>query len=76
TVLLLVDGRRSLQQVLHMAQQAGVTGAHFDELLALGLVAVPQPEVAAPFAPQPPAEVPELTAVAAVDIPLHTGLTV
>ncbi len=39
TVLLLVDGRRSREQILALAQAAGVAPAVYDELLALGLVA-------------------------------------
>ena len=41
TVLLLIDGRRTAQQVLGLAQAAGVPAAVFDELLALGLIAGP-----------------------------------
>lgn len=43
TLLLLVDGRRPLAEVLRLAQQAGVPGGHIDELVALGLVVVPMP---------------------------------
>jgi len=39
TLLLLVDGRRSLDQVLSMAEAAGVQPSVFDELVELGLVA-------------------------------------
>lgn len=39
TVLLLVDGRRSREQILALAQAAGVSPAVFEELLTLGLVA-------------------------------------
>ena len=38
TMLLLVDGRRSVAEVLQTAQAAGVPREIFDELLALGLV--------------------------------------
>lgn len=41
TLLLLVDGRRSLGQILDLARAAGVAPAIFDELLALELVAAP-----------------------------------
>lgn len=41
TVLLLVDGRRSLGQILDLAKAAGVAPAIFDELVALALVAPP-----------------------------------
>lgn len=40
TLLLLVDGQRTLQEVLDLAQKAGVPAAHMDELVALGLVSV------------------------------------
>jgi hypothetical protein len=72
TVLLLVDGRRPLSEVLSLAQQAGAATSHFEELVRLGLVDVPtepepQPErveVAsapaplAPLAPPTPADEP------------------
>jgi hypothetical protein len=41
TLLLLVDGRRTLGQILDLARAAGVVPAIFDELLALELVAAP-----------------------------------
>lgn len=41
TVLFLVDGRRSAAAVKHLAAQAGVSAACFDELLALDLIALP-----------------------------------
>ena len=44
TVLLLVDGRRSLQKVLALAEAAGVPPAVFDELLAMQLVAPTVPD--------------------------------
>ncbi len=55
TVLLLVDGRRSEAQVRQMAVQAGAAEACFDELVSLGLIALPQP-VAEPVAADPPAQ--------------------
>lgn len=48
TVLLLVDGRRPLAEVLSMAQQAGAQTAHFEELLRLGMIELPAPEPAGP----------------------------
>jgi hypothetical protein len=42
TVLLLVDGRRSAAQVVATALAAGVNATVFDELVTLGLVAVPE----------------------------------
>ncbi len=47
TVLLLVDGRRSVSQVLSLALQAGAATSHFEELVRLGLVQLPN-EAAAP----------------------------
>ena len=43
TVLFLVDGKRSATEVRHMALQAGVPEHCFDELLALGLIMLPEP---------------------------------
>lgn len=51
TVLLLVDGVRPLAEVLGMAQKAGASTQHFEELLHLGLVELPAP----PAPPPPPA---------------------
>ena len=60
TVLLLVDGRRSADEVRALAVQAGAADSCFDELVALGLIAQPQaanPEATADSvaaAPSPP----------------------
>ena len=43
TVLFLVDGRRSATEVRAMALKAGVPETCFDELLALGLIMLPEP---------------------------------
>jgi hypothetical protein len=43
TVLLLVDGQRSLAEVLALAQQAGAAISHFEELMKLGLVELQLP---------------------------------
>ncbi len=51
TVLLLVDGRRSAEQVRSMATQAGAPEQCFDELLAMGLIALHSP----PMMAEPPA---------------------
>ena len=48
TVLLLVDGRRSMDQVQGLAQQAGVSQSHVDELMRLGLIEISPPTVALP----------------------------
>lgn len=47
TLLLLVDGKRSVTQVLEMAAAAGVPSECFEELIALGLVAGATPAEAA-----------------------------
>jgi len=47
TVLLLVDGRRPLGDVLGMAHKAGAHTTHFEELVRMGLVEIPS-EIAAP----------------------------
>jgi len=69
TVLLLVDGRRSEPQVRTMAQQAGANDSCFDELLDLGLIALPPaPEhlSTVPIPRPPPAE----------DTPLHVDIPI
>ena len=48
TMLLLVDGRRNLGQILDLAAAAGVASTLFDELLALELVAAPRIDAADP----------------------------
>ena len=42
TVLLLVDGRRSVSEIVATAQAAGVAAPVFQELVAMGLVQVPE----------------------------------
>jgi hypothetical protein len=66
TMLLLIDGQRSLDQVLSLAHQAGVPRAYMDELVALGLVVVP----AAPGAQAAAVAPPTLPPVAAATPPL------
>jgi len=56
TVLLLVDGRRTVQQVRQMASAAGVPAEVFDELVALGLVSTALPGENPQKATQPPPE--------------------
>jgi hypothetical protein len=43
TLLFLVDGRRSLDEVGRLGEQAGVPRAYLDELLALGLIVMAAP---------------------------------
>lgn len=92
TLLLLIDGQRSLDQVLSLAHQAGVPRAYMDELVALGLVVVPAtagmqglalPPTLPPIAaatPPPPAPVPARVAVPAtpnaIDIELGNDFMV
>jgi hypothetical protein len=47
TLLLLIDGRRSVDEVLQLGQQAGIPRAYLDELLALGLIVLAAPMTAA-----------------------------
>lgn len=69
TVLLLVDGRRPLAEVLSLAQKAGSSTSHFEDLLKLGLVDLPQPPAtAAPPLPPPGEEDDDAWAVTAVPL--------
>jgi hypothetical protein len=52
TVLVLVDGRRALSEVLSLAQQAGAQTSHFEDLVRMGMVELP----GAAMAPDPPRE--------------------
>jgi hypothetical protein len=65
TVLFLVDGRRSLGDVLAMALKAGAQTTHFQELVQMGLVEVPTEMAAAePVETEPGAlDTPRLTSV-------------
>lgn len=57
TLLLLVDGRRSEAQLRLLAERAGVPPSVYDELLDMGLIAVPLPTLpieAAPYPTLPP----------------------
>lgn len=58
TMLLLVDGKRSRDEVLALAQQVGVGPAHFDELIAWGMV------TGEPLADAAPAQAPVAAAAA------------
>ena len=46
TVLLLVDGRRALSEVLSLAQQAGAQTSHFEDLVRMGMVELPREAIA------------------------------
>lgn len=70
TVLLLVDGKRSEAHVRQMALQAGAAGTCFDELVDLGMIAMPEPVLEAPVsAPMPLDDVPAPAPVMLVDVP-------
>lgn len=72
TVLFLVDGRRTLAEVLSLAHQAGAQTGHFEELVRLGLVELPdepEPEAAEAIDSGSGAlDAPTLTSVA-LDVP-------
>ena len=67
TVLLLVDGRRPLGDVLGMAHKAGAQTSHFEELVRMGLVEIPD-DMAAPE--------PVETMAGALDMPRLTSVEV
>ena len=46
TVLLFVDGRRALSEVLSLAQQAGAQTSHFEDLVRMGMVELPSQAMA------------------------------
>jgi hypothetical protein len=54
TILFLIDGRRTLAEVLILAHQAGAATSHFEDLVRLGYVELPPEEP-----PEPPAAPPE-----------------
>ena len=53
TVLLLVNGRRTEEQVKRLAEQAGVPPSCYDDLLQMGLIVMPQPTMSIEAAPYP-----------------------
>ncbi len=64
TVLFLVDGKRSAAEVRSLALRAGVPESCFDELLALGLIMLPEPTFSLLVEDPPP------PAALNVDLPL------
>lgn len=79
TLLLLVDGRRSADQVLVLARAAGVAEAHYRELLEMGLIALPDGAQTAatlpmpldgPDEPEPPAAETDARPTATLDVDL------
>jgi hypothetical protein len=83
TMLLLVDGQRTIESVLNMSLQAGVPETCLGELIGLGLVVVPQsggqrwapavPPAAPPIAAAP-VPVPAAAASASAQQPLEEDL--
>lgn len=76
TVLFLVDGRRPLGDVLGMAHKAGALTSHFEELVRMGLVEIPD-DIVAPDPVETVAgalDTPRLTSVE-VDVPGDAALT-
>lgn len=86
TMLLLVDGRRSVAQLKQVASQAGATETCFDELLDLGLIKVVEPAPVMQAAPKALATIAPVVPLAAGPLPelpalnltlasaLHSGL--
>jgi len=72
TILLLVDGRRPLSEVLGLAQQAGAATSHFEDLVRLGLVDLPPEPEPPPPEPEPAPELAEEAQVTEVrlDVPV------
>ncbi|MFM2398194.1 MAG: hypothetical protein RL341_351 [Pseudomonadota bacterium] len=59
TVLLLVDGKRTVAEVRKLMQGAGVAPEHLQQLLDLGLIAMPTSASSPTPAPPPAAEAPK-----------------
>jgi hypothetical protein len=57
TVLFLVDGKRSAVEVRDMALKAGVPESCFDELVAMGLITLPEPTASLLLTPAGPVDV-------------------
>ena len=68
TVLLLVDGQRTLDEVLDLARKAGAQAAHLEALVQLGMVEMPPEPVAEAAEPEEGAAL-EATVATAVDVP-------
>lgn len=69
TVLLLVDGRRTFDELRELAQRVGASERCLDDLLNLGLIGMPQIEVAAE---EPTEEAPATTRSSLVDSMMST----
>lgn len=72
TMLLLVDGRRSVAQLKQVATQAGATETCFDELLDLGLIKVVEP---APLATPASRTLPPPLATTSAPLPALSQIT-
>jgi hypothetical protein len=70
TILFLIDGRRSVGEVMHLAQQAGAAAHHFEDLVRLGYVDLPALPVAEPPRPEPADAV---AVVTVVEVPTEAG---
>jgi len=68
TVLLLVDGRRSTEQVIALAAAAGVQHALFDELMTLGLIEFQSVESGADMSPASSTEVSVLPHITGAEV--------
>ena len=71
TVLLLIDGRRTISQIRTVAVQVGAPDSCLDDLLDMGLVALPEPAVAAATAT--PAATESAPVVAMPEAPVSTS---
>ncbi len=72
TVLFLVDGRRTLSEVLSLALQAGAHTSHFEDLVRMGYVDLPPEAPAAALPEEAPLESPqaaEITELAVEVVP-------
>jgi hypothetical protein len=77
TLLLLVDGRRTEEQLRRLAERAGVPPSCYDELLSMGLIMVPQPTLpidAAPYPTLPPLRIDVTLPDADGDLPAARSL--
>jgi hypothetical protein len=67
TLLFIVDGRRSAEQIRQLGEQAGVPESCYGELLEMGLIELPPP------VPTVPASLPMMSASTSADEAEHDG---